>query len=225
MNVGDIIRFGKYNWRVLSVQDEKALIITEDIIAKSPFHTALENTTWAECDMRRYLNEEFYREFTEAERQRIVPVINKNLANPWYLLSKEEEIKARKNKFWFERAKGEDDTLDNVFLLSLEEIVQYFGDSGDLKNKKGWFYNERKKKYILACGGSYLNDEYNGQRIAKIKNKPYRWWLRTFGSHNQAVVVVLDDGCIAIHAHAINNTNGGGGGIRPALWLKTDLSE
>lgn len=128
MNVGDIIRFGKYDWRVLSVQDEKALIITEDIITKSPFHPALENTTWAECAMRKYLNNEFYREFTEAERQRIVPIINKNLANPWY-----------------EDAKGEDDTLDNVFLLSLEEVIQYFGDSGDLKNKKGWFYDERKK--------------------------------------------------------------------------------
>ncbi len=82
MNVGDIIRFGKYNWRVLSVENEKALIITENIIAKRPFHTPRVNITWAECDMRRYLNEEFYREFTQAEQQRIVPVMNKNLANP-----------------------------------------------------------------------------------------------------------------------------------------------
>ncbi len=113
-----------------------------------------------------------------------------------------------------------------MFLLSLEEVIQYFGDSGDLKNKKGWFYRERKKTYVLGGGGSIINDEYNSQRIAKIKNKPYHWWIRTFGSHNQAAVAVLDNGCIVIHGHAINNTNGGGGdGVRPALWLKTDLSE
>jgi hypothetical protein len=31
MKIGDIIPFGEYNWRVLDVQGDRALIITEDV--------------------------------------------------------------------------------------------------------------------------------------------------------------------------------------------------
>ena len=39
MQVGDIINFGKYKWRVLTIKNNAALIITEDIIELRAFHT------------------------------------------------------------------------------------------------------------------------------------------------------------------------------------------
>jgi hypothetical protein len=37
-----------------------------------------------------------------------------------------------------------------VFLLSIDEIVKYFGDSRDLRNRKGWYYYEDGKHVQLV---------------------------------------------------------------------------
>lgn len=36
---GAKIRFGKYDWYVLDEQDDRALIITEKVIEKRPYHS------------------------------------------------------------------------------------------------------------------------------------------------------------------------------------------
>ncbi|WP_281391335.1 hypothetical protein [Alkalicella caledoniensis] len=38
MQVGDKIVFGRYEWCVLDIQNNAALIITEDIVEKRPYH-------------------------------------------------------------------------------------------------------------------------------------------------------------------------------------------
>lgn len=84
MQIGDIINFGNYDWRVLEVQNNKALIITEYIIEQCSYHDAYVDITWADCSLRRYLNGEFYDKFSEADKAKIVSVLNKNLDNQWY---------------------------------------------------------------------------------------------------------------------------------------------
>jgi hypothetical protein len=44
--IGDIIPFGEYNWRVLDVQGDKALIITEDVVELRPYHEQYVEVTW-----------------------------------------------------------------------------------------------------------------------------------------------------------------------------------
>lgn len=42
------LSFGGYNWRVLDIQNNTALIITEDIIEQRPYHDAYKDITWAD---------------------------------------------------------------------------------------------------------------------------------------------------------------------------------
>jgi len=199
MQVGDKTIFGEYEWRVLDMQNDTALIITEYIIDHRAYHDAYKNITWADCSLRKYLNGEFYDKFTSTDKSRIIPVLNKNLDNQWY------------------GANGGEDTQDNIFLLSLEEVCKYFGDSlSKLQNrgKKQRYWYERK-------------DENNSNRIAIIQGKKgsWWWWLRSPGRDNlKAVYIFGTDGSIGIHGNNILKANiidgKCTGGVRPALWLK-----
>lgn len=199
MQVGDKIEFGSYEWRVLDIQNNTALIITEYIIEQGRYHDAYKDITWADCSLRKYLNGEFYDKFTTADKSRIVPVTNKNPDNHWY------------------GTKGGEDTRDCIFLLSLEEVTcKYFGDSSSKlynpkKNQRYWF--ERK-------------DENNSKRIARLKGVEWStwWWIRTPGRVGVKAVYIHGDGNIGIQGNNIlkGNISDGKclGGIRPALWLR-----
>lgn len=202
MQVGDMIEFGQYEWRVLDIHDNAALIITEDIIEQRPYHDEYIDMTWAGCSLRKYLNGEFYDKFTEADKARIIPVRNKNPNNPWY------------------GSNGGADTEDSIFILNIDEVVcQYFGDSSSKlrnpgKNQRYWF--ERK-------------DENNSKRIARLKDNKecvWWWWIRTPGRVNIKAVYIHGDGNIGIQGNNIlkGNLSDGKctGGVRPALWLKQE---
>ncbi|MDK2808786.1 MAG: hypothetical protein PWP24_1523 [Clostridiales bacterium] len=199
-SVGDQIAFGDYEWRILDRKDNMALLQTEHIIEQRPYHEEYKEITWADCSLRRYLNGEFYNHFDAADQARIIPVMNKNLDNPWY------------------HTKGGEDTWDSIFLLSIEEAVcQYFGDSSVKlyqkgKNQRYWF--ERK-------------DENNGRRIARLEDRIgggiWWWWLRSPGRVGIKAVYIHGDGNIGIQGNNIlkGNISDGRctGGVRPALWI------
>ena len=113
-NIGSSVPFGGYQWRILDIQGNAALMITEYMIEQQPYNNCAGDVTWADCSLRKYLNGEFYNKFTEAEQSRIISVLNKNHDNRWY------------------GSKGGEDTLDYIFLLNIEEVVcKYFGDSSN----------------------------------------------------------------------------------------------
>ncbi|SJZ97797.1 DUF6273 domain-containing protein [Anaerorhabdus furcosa] len=205
MNVGEKVSFGQYVWRILELQEDKALIITEDVIEERPYHNQYIDITWADCSLRNYLNTEFYHRFSNEEKMRIIPVINKNDDNHWY------------------KTKGGVDTEDYIFLLSLEEATcKYFGDSSSKlfnpgKNQRYWF--ERK-------------DMNNSKRLAKLIHTDWGWWywLRTPGRVGvKAVYIFGTDGNIGIQGNNIfkGNLDEGRcrGGVRPALWLKLNKGD
>ncbi|GHV39484.1 hypothetical protein FACS189490_03170 [Clostridia bacterium] len=68
--IGAVLPFGGYNWRVLDIKDNADLLITENIIEQRPYHNAYKDITWAECSLREYLNGEFYDKFAEADGQK-----------------------------------------------------------------------------------------------------------------------------------------------------------
>lgn len=118
--IGKIVAFGSYSRRVLSIKEEAILILTDAIISKQEYHDTAEEITWADCAIRSYLNDTFYNQFTESDKVRILPVLNKNPNNEWYGTA------------------GGEDTLDKIFLLSSEEVAcQYFGDSSNLLYNPG----------------------------------------------------------------------------------------
>lgn len=199
VKIGELVSFGDYDWRILDIQKDAALLITDCIIEQRAYHDVYKDITWADCALRKYLNDEFYNKFSNEEKSRIITVLNKNLDNHWY------------------GSDGGVETKDNIFLLSLEEVCRYFGDSlskleNPKKNQRYWF--ERK-------------DEYNSKRIAKLLGREgaWWWWLRSPGRVNvKAVYIFGTDGNIGIQGNNVlkGNISDGRctGGVRPALWVK-----
>ena len=102
---------------------------------------------------------------------------------------------------WFD-TEGGNNTLDMIFLLSLEEVVKYFGDSGQLRNRP---------KYK-----DYLSDQYSNARIAQdIAGSASWWWLRSPGFGPLYVISVDDTGDLLVGGDDVFCS----GGVRPALWL------
>ncbi|MCL1823641.1 MAG: DUF6273 domain-containing protein [Oscillospiraceae bacterium] len=198
MQAGDKIVFGEYNWRVLDIQNNIALIITDTIIETRSYHDRYTDITWADCALRKYLNSAFYNRFTEDEKSRIVPVINKNPDNQWY------------------GTKGGENTQDYIFLLSLEEAVcKYFGDSS------AKLYNRNPKhKYWFES-----KDENNGKRGTTFNGSANSYWLRTPGRISVKAVYIKGNpsGCVGIQGNNVLEGNVSEtdyfGGVRPALWL------
>ena len=202
MEIGEKIRFGKYEWRVLALQGEQALLMTEAIIEQRPYNDEYVAVTWADCSLRQYLNGAFYESFDATEQARIQATINQNFDNQWYGTAAGNE------------------TADKIFLLSIEEVTcHYFGDSSDKlyypkPNKRYWF--ERK-------------DRNNPLRRAKFEDdRKWWWWLRSPGRLNLKAAYVHGDGNIGIQGNHVQKGNVGGpfhngdsqGGVRPAMWIK-----
>jgi len=225
-----IVTLGRYDWSVIDydTKNNKILLLCNDILNKTTSSYSRADFTWETCDWRKFLSDDFFNSFYDFEKQRILKskIINRN--NPWY------------------GTNGGNETHDYVFLLSLEEVVMYFGDSGQLRNRP-------KKNY-----GNYyvdaIEDQFNENRAiyesCSVKhyrtgetitvNLPRKWWLRTPGKNSKYVV------CVGFSGH-YNQFNGdidkcalGGtytaGGInvdgseiygvsrmlRPALWLNLE---
>lgn len=198
MQKGDIIRFGKYRWRVLDVGEKSALIMTEEMTELRAYHDKPGDVTWAECELRKYLNGDFFNSFTEEEKSRIIPTAVKNGDNPWF------------------GTVGGEDTVDNIFLPSIEEAVcMYFGDSSANLRVPGGKY-----KYWFT-----RKDANNEKRMSTYLGHIWWWWLRSPGRKQVKAAYVHGDGNIGIQGnnalkcnlsgvyHPVNNDVRGG--IRP----------
>jgi len=208
--------FGKHKWRVLDVQDNRALIISETHVKAGDYHGVQVKVTWEGCDQREYLNSEFLNEFSQEERERILETQVKNPNNLWYGLV---------NRI-FLGAKGGNDTLDRVFLLSIEEADKYFGNSGDYLNKRRKSKDGEDGKYSPSGKGFYLSNDHDSDRQAPFDNMdaPFWWWLRSPGSDGVFAAYVDHDGGVGVCGYPVgcSFSPNSGGGIRPAMWLKLD---
>jgi hypothetical protein len=200
VKIGDSIPFGKYEWRVLDVQNGKALIITKDITERNMYHEKNEEITWETCTLRNYLNNEFYNHFSENDRKRILHTTVLNSNNPWY------------------DTNGGNDTTDKVFLLSIDEVLKYFGNSQLTPYEENNPY--------------YFSDNNNNKRIARYDGEMWEWWLRSPGCYENRAATVesgsvriegmdVERGMIEEGVHAGNTVIYNNGGVRPAMWIST----
>ncbi|MCL2204519.1 MAG: helix-turn-helix domain-containing protein [Defluviitaleaceae bacterium] len=214
---GTIIPFGKHHWRVLKADGNSALIITESVIEQRAYHEEFTEITWEHCDLRKYLNKQFYDTFDPLDRTRILETKLTDSHNAWY------------------GTKWGNPTVDKIFLLSTNEVLQYFGDSGDLKNNKRWHYpgdhyvHDNPNALVLSDGlhcieyGECISDQYNNARKAlyhKIYNAGWderTWWLRSPGihlRHTNAIVGTKGELFVCGADVYMNDV-----GVRPTLWL------
>ncbi|MBQ6877797.1 MAG: hypothetical protein IJO22_05290 [Oscillospiraceae bacterium] len=152
--IGDTVTFGSYHgsskWKVLDKNGEKLLLISEKCLDAMPYNTERTDITWENSSIRAWLNGEFAQKAFSAKE--FSAVASTKLDNP-------------KNTR-FGGAKGGNDTVDKVFLLSYDEANKYFpaedeqvaGMTGYARNKEIW---------------------YNTFRVEE--GPSWWWWLRSPG--------------------------------------------
>ena len=159
VKVGDSFTIGTYNgkaleWDVLAVdkKNEKALLITKDIVSLVQFNTLEESSVWGGSSARDWLASDFFfNAFSDEEQMDVL----------------ETEITA-----------GGTSTLDRVFLLSEGEASQYFEDD---KARRSNFNGELEDWWTLSVGedtssavvvlgeGSIFHDGYDVKNFEGIR--------------------------------------------------------
>jgi len=194
MRNNETITFGKNNWIMLDAKDGFALMLSEFVIETRVYDTLPQGPVfgveWEISTIRSYLNGQFYNEsFSDDEKGYIAKTLLQNKDNPWYGLI------------------DGNDTEDKIFLLSMEEVIMYFGDSGD----SGEFEEE--------C---VISDQYNHARIAyDNQGIASSWALRTPGIKVRNVAFVNGKGMFLGDINVAGRKVTKKFGIRPAFWLDT----
>jgi hypothetical protein len=100
-------------------------------------------------------------------------------------------------------------------IIPYEEVVRYFGDSGQLTNPPAG---------VAAYDIWHIDDQHNDARVAYSAvetpwgnpvGSPSWWWLRSPAGISSAAAIVDDDGLVQVNGIFVF----GSGGVRPALWL------
>ncbi len=122
---GELVNFGRFEqdgfeasgleaikWLVLDKIDNQLLLLSYELLTSLPYNAeAFKEITWEECDLRSFLNKDFYENaFNSQEKEIIISVINEN--------ADQSEV----------QTPGGNDTLDKVFLLSETEYKIYVND-------------------------------------------------------------------------------------------------
>jgi len=166
VDVVEIIEFGGYDWRVLDMQDGKALILSELVLESRAYQVIPGGMQWGSSDIRDYLNGEFYNSFNEADRARIIETTVVNNDNPKY-------------EIW-----GGADTEDKIFLLSIDEVNEYFNDDNSriAKNERGspmlwWLRSPGLDFHLAALVFFDGNVRLNGERlhVGYVGVRPALW--------------------------------------------------
>ncbi len=181
------VQLSGIRWRVLDVRDApdgrpRALLLADQVIGTGPYHTTETPVAWSRCDLRRWLNDE--------------SLFLGSLGSPLVARIPEIEVRNGPNPAW---AKGGDEnTLDRVFLLSMEEAAL----SVARKTKIQW------KRYRFKAHA-------DGLAAADEAATPTGWWLRSPGSRPDHAACVYADGDLGGYGLGVSLP----AGVRPAFWM------
>ena len=190
-NVGDTVSFGSYpqaaddsspspvEWMVLNKEDGKLLLLSINALDCLRFHSSL-YPFWADSEMRQWLNNSFLNAAFTADEQRLIQV--SALTTPGYSSNLGLYM-------------GGPDTEDRVFLLSKEEVAEYFPEESDRVCLPS--------AYALSAGAR--TDE-NGCCF---------WWTRSPGNHHGKISAVRSDGRLNPDGQVSRSDIC----VRPAIWV------
>lgn len=136
---GETIRFGNYEWLIIKtdIEARKILVISKAAISYLPFNDKDEAVTWENCSLRKWLNNEFIKEFSNFEREQICETRVENSTDRIFILSQDEigEYNYRfdlDNYYMIDRLTRTVDSNDDKRVILFN---QYTG-SGDENNLK-----------------------------------------------------------------------------------------
>lgn len=184
-SVGEIIQFGNYHdsneWIVLKKEDDKILVISRYCLDCQPYNTTREDITWETCSIRQWLNDTFLNEaFSEEEQAKIISTSIVNTDNNDY------------------NTDGGNDTIDKVFLLSINEANQYFSSNTNRRTAA--------TSYTIAQGA-----------YSSSNNDNTLWRLRSPGYNQETAAYVNCDGDIIKSGGSVNQRICSA--VRPAMWI------
>ena len=141
-------------WRVLSVDGDKALVLSDKILEKKKYNETATDVTWETCSLRSWLNGDFYNEaFSSSEKGAVL----------------ESTVSTPTNSYGIS---GGNDTTDKVFVLSSEEAkkIEYGFTAIDDANR----YRECDCTPISAVSNYWLrNIGYNSKKAQLLDKKGY----------------------------------------------------
>ena len=202
MMTGETVFFGRYpqgpnseimpiEWRVLDVQDGRALLLSQYILDVRPFAGEDGNRFWGFCGLRGWLNREFlHRAFTPGETERIAQSENPDYDDHdvfvWELFEMEDTT---------------DGIRDRVFLLSYTDVQRYFpGEqegflSGASAGATEWVYHQ-------------YEDEADPMGMC--------YWLRSASAQSDIAYIVSPVDSVGAAMGVQWNRHG----VRPAIWIR-----
>ena len=201
--VGDHVQFGLYEqdgneangkevikWRVLEIQDDKMLVISEYGLEIKRYNEEFVDITWENCSLRNWLNHDFMNEAFGTSLQSMII---------------ESEVRTEKNPE-YDTDPGYD-TRDRVFLLSIQEVVEYFRDEKERECMATAHALEGIRKYYKERNWTDFEEDYGSDHRCQ-------WWLRSPGNNPRLAPLVNWDGSV----WPVNVDNGTWV-VRPALWI------
>jgi len=169
-----ITKFGSYpqnngntkepiEWLFLDIKanEGEALLISRYGLDCKPYNRKQKDVTWENCDLRKWLNNDFLKAaFTEEEQERILLSEAQNNDNPDY------------------SAIGGNTTRDRIFCLSIEEAEQYFSEEEErlcqattlAKSHGHGMYHEHYCSWWLrshGIGQDHAAEVWNGGMVCK----------------------------------------------------------
>ena len=189
--VGDEISFGHFEqdnnfadgaepliWRVLDEKDGKLLLLSKYGLDYKKYHETAADLTWENCALRTWLNDEFLNSaFDEDELKQIQAVDNINTRNPVYY------------------TEGGNNTLDHIFLLSIDEVNLYL--------------------YALVDRLCEPSEYLDSTKIAKSNDGYVIWWLRSPGETSGKAAIIGYGGIMGQDGNDVYINHA----VRPALWV------
>lgn len=207
IEVGRVVAFGRYEqdnylangkeeilWRVLDVEDGKALLVSEQILEHMPYHESFTSITWENCQLRKWLNEDFLNSaFTLEEEANVLSLTIANEDNPDAAYGSDTRV----------------DTKDKVFTLSLSEAKNLFASDGARQ--------ARATEYALVQG-SFHRDGFGFWWLRSPGSSNSRALEVSYdGSVDEDGLYVHS--FVRTSATGIKNNMYGESGVRPAIYF------
>ena len=227
---GDVIEFGRYEqdndinngpedieWIVLESNEQSGVIVLlcKYCIDVLPLNDKVGEYYWADCSLRKWLNEDFYNTaFDKKEKERILRVRNEN---PDELLLK---------------TAGGRNTTDCVFLLGQYDVRKYYPDYSfaiiTLKGEKGKSHlitsDTQNPDALKATATEYAKEKYWKalefpelyDRLETLYGKNVvGWWLKSPGTDSERLNAIdIAETGIADSAFANDSY-----GVRPVICI------
>lgn len=192
---GDLVQFGAYEqdnnlkngseaivWFVLNKSDSEMTLLSKYGLDTVPYNTVNCSTTWENCSLRAWLNDDFYNAaFSDEEKELIkTTTVDKN-GNSKHSIN------------------GGAKTKDKIYLLSMDDVINAsYGFDQDYH----WLDIKRRcgiTPYALANGAG-VGDEQTKDGISGGY-----WWLRSLGKSSDKTVIVQPRGYVLTDGR-VNNS-------------------